>query len=291
MSAAVSQVVWTDEYRAQRRRTLGASEIAAVVGVNPYASMHNVWLSKCRGVEFEGNEATELGHELEPVILGIYCKRYGCEVRPGTYTTGPEHWMSATPDAVRLGGGLAEAKLVGVRTYWQWGACDTDEGESDAVPLHYLAQAQWQMLVTGEPFVHVIALVGTEFRKYTVRGNEGVQRSLVAKGRDFWERYVLTDTPPPVDASKGAGEMLREIYPRSGGERVIADDALEAMAAELVAARASDRAAKAARALAENRMKATLKEAGGARGKNWTLRYSTTKAGTRPFIFDSDEEE
>jgi putative phage-type endonuclease len=274
----------------QRRATLGSSEIAAVVGVNPYATIHNVWLSKCMSVDFAGNEATALGNLLEPTILSIYADRYGKETVRGKYTIGPEPWISATPDAHVVGGGLVEAKLVGLRSIWMWGPGNTDEQESDAVPMHHLCQALWQMAVTGEPFVDVAALMGTEFRTYRIRYNEDAQSRLISRGRDFWERYVVTRQQPPVDASDGARAMLAKVYPKSDGERLEATSRLNELATALADAREAFEAAKAEKQLRENQIKAELKDARGAFGNGWSVRYATTKAGTRPFVFESEKE-
>lgn len=283
----------TPEQLDTRRRTLGSSEIAAVAGVSPYQSCHQVWLAKVMGQDFEGNEATRLGNLLEPTILAIYADRYSKTIRRGQYTVGRESWMSCTPDGVidgEPGDPLVEAKLVGLRSIWMWGQGNTDESESDAVPVHYLCQAYWQLEITGAPFVDVAALLGTEFRTYRIRQNAAVQSQLVARGRDFWQRYVVTQTPPPVDGSDGAKEMLKALYPRSGGETVEADERLRAMVDELRVARAEEAKAKEARALRENRIKELLGDARGAFGPGWRIRYATTKAGTRPFVLDDQEE-
>jgi putative phage-type endonuclease len=281
----------SDEDKARRRATLGSSEIAAVAGVNPYATMHNVWLSKVHGIEFEGNEQTVLGNLLEPTIFAIYAERYNRVLRKGGYMVGPEPWMAATPDAHIEGGGLVEAKLVGLRSIWMWGPGNSDDHESDEVPLHYLCQAQWQMAVTGESFVDVSALMGTEFRSYTIRANPGVQAKLIAHGRDFWERYVLTGTAPPVDGSEGSREMLKRLYPRSGGDYLQATPKLEALAADLRDARAAFEAAQIEKARCENVLKSELGAAPGVLGDGWKIRYSTTRAGSRPFVFDDDKAE
>ena len=282
----------TDEEKRIRRASLGSSEIAAICGVNPYASCHNVWLSKCRNVDFEGNEATMLGNLLEPAIFAIYADRYKRRLRKGVYTLGPEPWMSATPDAhiMEEGGGLVEAKLVGLRSIWMWGTGNTDQQESDSIPLHYLTQAHWQMIVTGEPFVDVSALMGTEFRSYTVRTDPELQAKLVQRGEVFWKKYVLTGEPPPVDGSDGASSMLRALYPKSGPPAVAADKEIEDLAEHLLAAREAVTAAETEKKRLENVIKARLGDASGAFGDGWRLRYSTTKAGSRPFVFQHEKE-
>lgn len=278
------------EERDRRRQTLGSSEIASVCGVNPYASIHSVWLSKCRGVDFEGNEATALGHLLEPTILDIYADRYGHSLTRGSYRQHPtEPWAACTPDAYVDGDdGLVEAKLVGIRSFWQWGYGNTDEQESDAIPLHYLCQAQWQLLVTGKPWCDVAALLGSEFRTYRIRANAVVQAQLLARGRDFWTRHVARDIAPPVDGSEGARAMLRHLYPRSGAESIAANEEMEALVEKLANARESLERLEEEKQLRENEIKAILKDARGAYGNGWRIRYAENKAGKRPFVFEAE---
>lgn len=280
----------TTEEKARRRLTLGSSEIASVCGINPYATSHSVWSAKCLGTETEENEAMRLGNLLEPTIFSIYSDRYSVELTKGAYLLGPEPWMSCTPDAYRVAGGLVEAKLVGLRSIFQWGPGNTDERESDAVPLHYMCQAQWQMVCTGEPFCDVAALLGTEFRTYRIRSNVDVQHKLVNRGRAFWEHYVLTKTPPPVDGSEDCRELLKTLYPRSGAEPVQADERLEQLAAALRQAREAVDQATEAKRLQENLFKAELKDARGAFGDGWRVRYAEQRDGKRPFVFENQED-
>jgi putative phage-type endonuclease len=283
----------TDEDRARRRQSLGASEVASVVGVHPYQSAHQVWASKCLGVDFAGNEATRLGQALESAILAIYSDRYGRTLRPGAYMVGPEPWISATPDAhvvEPVEEGLVEAKLVGLRSMYMWGPGNTDEEESDAIPLHYLCQAHWQLLVTGQPWVDVSALLGTEFRTYRIRRDAEIERQLVDRCRDFWFDYVVPKKEPAADGSAGCADMLRRLYPRSGAEPVQADAELEALVAKLAEARAAIDAAEVAKRLRENEIKARLMDARGAHGDGWRIRYATQKNGKRPFVFEIDND-
>lgn len=61
-----------------RRGGLGASDAPGVLGLSPYTSPRDVWLSKVSDlVTDEQTEAMEFGHVLEPVIIGQVAKRHG----------------------------------------------------------------------------------------------------------------------------------------------------------------------------------------------------------------------
>lgn len=286
----------TSEEKERRRATLGSSEIAAVVGCNPYATSHTVYMSKVHGIDFEGNEATLLGNLLEPAIFGIYSDRYGRLLKRGAYTLGPEPWMSCTPDAIDITEGdtpdapLVEAKLVGLRSIWMWGPGNTDEATSDQVPMHYLVQAHWQRIIRRAPYVDIAALLGTEFRSYRIHPNARLEEMLVEKCRTFWTDHVVTKTPPPVDGSESARTMLQQLYPRDGAEPIEATEEIETLARQLREARADLDSAEERKRLFENQMKELLKDARGAVGKDWRVRWAATKKGNRPFYFESDDD-
>jgi predicted phage-related endonuclease len=196
--------------------------------------------------------------------------------------------MSATPDALIVGeSGVVEAKLVGFRSIWMWGPGSVEGKESDAVPHHYLTQALWQLEVTGRLYVDIAALMGTEFRTYRIHRNEALQTAMVARCEDFWFKYVVTGHEPPPDASEGCREVLKRLYPHSQAEPVQADHAMEELAERLRAARkAADEAARE-RTLYENQLRAILKDARGAHGKGWRIRYAEQSNGKRPFVFET----
>src|ERR1035437_8827176 len=62
-----------DEWLEARKLGIGGSEIGTICGLNPYQSKYNLWACKKNLVEgFKGNEATDLGHLLEPAVAERY---------------------------------------------------------------------------------------------------------------------------------------------------------------------------------------------------------------------------
>jgi len=60
-----------------RRKVVGGGDVAAIVGVHPYKTAHDVWLEKLGLAVIEENEAMYWGKVLEPVILAEYERREG----------------------------------------------------------------------------------------------------------------------------------------------------------------------------------------------------------------------
>lgn len=279
----------TEEQKAIRRQSIGSSDIAAVCGLNPYCSPHEVWLQKRGLADWDGNEATEIGDLIEPVILELYSRRKGCLVQRNTHVVecSARPFLTATPDAFTVdehgrSGRLIEAKCVGFRSALKWGA---EQEGADGVPPWYLAQVTHQMYCTGERVVDVAALLGTELRIYSVAFDQSLADLMIRKATTFWERHVLPGVPPPIDGSDGCREMLKALYPRSRTEPRVADERQIELAEALRDAREAAERAAAQKQEAENRLKAAMGDVEKLEGPDWVLRWKSTKAGTRPFVF------
>ena len=82
-----------------RSKTIGASEIGAILGVNPYMTPADVWMVKTlRKPEFAGNEATERGLILEPAIAIWFAKQSKYKIDASQVRQFASRYCSATPD-------------------------------------------------------------------------------------------------------------------------------------------------------------------------------------------------
>lgn len=202
----------TAEQIAIRATGIGASEIAAIVGIDPWQSPIDVWLRK-RGIVALGtdeeSEAAEVGSLLEPSLVDLFRARTGLSqvTRPVKTYCHPEHaWVLASPDAL-LGDpehpdALAEFKVVGFNMRSDW---------EDGVPLKVVAQVQWQMMVMRVTLCHVARLIGTDFQVIGVRADAEAQQLLFEAGQEFW-RSVQDGTPPPPSAMEDRREYLKKRF-------------------------------------------------------------------------------
>lgn len=240
------------EELALRKTGIGASEIGAVVGLNPYAGPLDVYLRKLDLIEDDAGEAAEWGHLLEPLIADRYARETGETLeRCSTLVHPSEPWILATPDRLSLSGRVVECKTASLRVAHRWGEPGTDE-----VPEEYLAQVTWQMLVTGHRVADIALLVGgQEFRIYTVPFDGELAAALVEQGRAFWHDHVLAQVPPPSGSEKAVREWLRQRYPRDLGDiRTAGPDEADALEA-LRQARIAFAEAEARKTAAEDQVK------------------------------------
>lgn len=211
----------TAEQQDLRRHSIGSSDAAASIGLNPYFTAVELWQEK-RGIAppFTGNEATKWGQLLEPAVRQEYAERTARVVRLPLDTLFHEEFpfISCHPDGITDDGRLYEGKCA--RYADNWG----DEG-TDLIPEHYLIQVQHAMAVTRLPVCDVAVLIGgADFRIYHIPAEAALQASILEAEREFWD-HVQKGTQPVMDYSApGAIAVLKKLYPGTNGKTVKADE-------------------------------------------------------------------
>lgn len=286
--ASQHQVVglsFTAEQLEERRKTLGASEVPAVVGVNPFQTAADVWLSK-RGLvpPFAGNSFTEWGLRHEATIAQKYGEIFGVRLESvGTLRHADEDWASATPDRVCVSSlpgvdayGL-EVKCRNERVAWKWG-----ESGSDKIPQDVAVQCHWGMFVTQLQRWDVAVLFGnSDFRHYTLERDPEIEDALLAQCRRFWFDHVVAGVEPELGASDATREYLRQRFPRHSDlvlkahERPGAENLLRTLAT----ARAEKKHFETECERLENQLKLLIGDAAGIEGKAGRVSWRLTADG------------
>jgi len=200
----------------QKRRTgIGASDIAAIMGLSPWATPLQVWVSKTVDdiPEAEPSEDMAWGTRMESAIMDEAQERIGWMIdnRGDLWRNTERPWMLATPDGLiadaagNPAGSVVEAKKTDA---WTW----------DEIPTHYNLQVQWQMAVTGAPQAYIAALHrGRRLEIYPVMADPELQQELIEAGEHFWH-LVETETPPPATGEDNA--FLATLYPTAEEQAV-----------------------------------------------------------------------
>lgn len=204
-----------DEWRAARRIGIGGSDVASIMGLNPYRSPMAVYLDKIGEVIQPDltSEAVYWGNTLEDVVARHYADANGVKVQRNNHILMREDmpFMIAnidreviSPTEGRFG---FEAKTTDARNSRQW--------DDDMVPIPYVLQVQHYMAVTQFPFFDVGCLIGgNHFVQRRINYDTELVESMIERERDFW-RMVETKTPPAWDGSQSAWDVLRLMYPDS----------------------------------------------------------------------------
>ncbi len=271
------------EWLSKRRATVGASEVAAILGLSPWESPVSLWAKKT-GADDGDSEETEWqkwGQILEPAICEEYSAQTGRKIIDhGRYAiryseTCPH--LSATLDREVVafdarGPGCMDAKNVSAFKGADW---------ADGVPLLYQVQLQAQMEVTGYRWGSLAALVGgSTFRWMDVERDDTFIAMMRRRVAEFW-KLVETRTPPPIDGSNSTAEVLRRLYPKDSGETIALSGDASAWTDEISACDAIIKEAEERKRLAKNQL---IAEIGTATfgvlpaGGRWSFKSQTRKA-------------
>jgi putative phage-type endonuclease len=233
-----------DSFLAARQTGLGGSDMAAILGLSPFTTPLEVYLSK-RGElpPTPDTSLTKAGRIMEQVIAAMYAEKAGVKVRRCNLTIRhPQHEFligHIDRDVVGVRRGV-EIKNVSPRIGYRWGK----DGEPGGIAEYYLPQVHHYMLVMDYPVFDVAAYFGgDDLRVYPLERDPEWDEILLDAGADFWRNHVVPGVPPPVDAGHPSTlGLLRRMYPGTNGEVVLADesDAAWAVVAREATAKAGE---------------------------------------------------
>lgn len=262
---AVGGLSFSAEQLELRRQTLGASEIAAVAGLDKHRSPVAVWAEK-RGLvpAFAGNEYTEWGLRLEDAIA----RKYGEVTDAGLSTSSTivkDDWMSATPDRIAVIDG--EPRVLEIKRFGEHRAAEFGPAGTDQVPDTVAAQVHWQMAVTGFARADIAVLLGqADFRIYTIWRDLEIEQHFFEIGQDFWMNYVVPGVEPPMDGSRSSLAYLNDKY-RAHDQRLVdpTPESVE-LGRQLLGVRGQIRSLEAQEAELEAHLKNAIGDAAGING-------------------------
>lgn len=225
----LSREQWLEE----RKKTVGGSEIGAILGLNPYQSAYTLWAERTGQIKaFDGNLMTKVGTHLEDMVAQIFEEESGCKVHRTNFIYRNDRFpaLHATPDRLLVGrkAGL-ECKTTS--------AFNAKKFRGTDFPGQYYAQAVQYMAVTELPewFIAVLVVGTNEFHIYHLTRIMGQEKpdfcevSLYIEDAEIetlaamaleWLVHVQDRTPPSIDGSDSSRETLMEIYQEGVGGAV-----------------------------------------------------------------------
>jgi putative phage-type endonuclease len=221
---------------------VGASEIAAVVGLSRYSSPLTLWARKRDVIEPDpDNLSMAFGRRIESLVLdlfaeqtGLHVERYPLAIARSTSTP----WAFCSPDGIVWEGkhepGSWEAALGPVEAKSTSRRVDFDDPESE-VAARWLAQVQWQLFVLGmeRGWLAVLDSFRDEGHVEQIERDAEAIDWLLDEATTFW-KHVESGEPPPAGPHEASFRTYPAMFRAVEGESVEIDREL---AERLVAAK------------------------------------------------------
>lgn len=207
------------EWLKYRTKGIGGSDVSIIAGINPFKSVHQLWLEKTGQIEPEeqGSEYTHFGTLLEPIVRKEFTERTGIKVRQKHMLLQSEEYpfMFADLDGVINEDGemcIFEAKTASAYKQETW-----EEG----VPAPYILQVQHYMAVTGAKKTYIAALVGgNHFFWHEIPRDEEMIGKIIAMEKYFWETHVIGGVEPIPDGSEATTNYFNSKFSSSNGQTI-----------------------------------------------------------------------
>lgn len=173
-----------------RKKGIGSSDAAAIMGVSPWKTPYQLWEEKLGLREPEvTNFAMARGNELEPVARHRYELLTGIDMPPAVMTNKDNEVFRASLDGYN-------AEISRVLEIKCPGKEDHEKAVNGVIPDKYYPQLQWQLLVTGAKEAHYFSFDGENVALVEVPRDEKYITDMVSKASHFWD-LVKNSVPPP----------------------------------------------------------------------------------------------
>lgn len=213
----------TEKQARDRKKGIGSSDAAAILGLDNFRGPHDVWREKLGMDEpFAGNEHTRRGDILEPALLEFASVELGRKVvKPkAAFVKGVLRAnVDGQCDTYGKGNDIVECKSSVVRDGW-------GEPGTNQVPHKVAVQVHHQM-ICAESDVAFVAKLGDwyAFDMYEVPLDLEVAKQIEERLTGWWEKHVVGGVEPAPTATDGTRDWFNQID-RDNDKAVDIDDAL-----------------------------------------------------------------
>lgn len=211
-----------DKWLAYRRRGIGGSDVAAVMGISPFRTARDLYFDKRGITAVEDNEGNwvvmEMGHLLEAMVAKIFQNKTGYPVyqikkmfyHPDyPFMLADVDYFATLPDGSTA---LLEIKTTNynARDHW-W-----KEGK-EIVPVYYETQGRHYMCVMDIDRIFYCCLYGNNENEVIIREIQrdlAYEEEMIFLEKNFWTNHVKALVPPPYTED---GDLILESTRRYSG--------------------------------------------------------------------------
>ena len=243
----------------ERRKGIGGSDVAAVLGLNPWRTPLDVYKDKVgeSDKKVSDEEAVHFGTILEDLVAKEFQSRTGMKIQKVNHQFSDKEnpWMIANIDRAIINIDIAkrvwplidptadeiekygdrplttdialECKTCNAFKANQWSPSQEEDikkglvlADDHEIPIYYETQIQWYCGVLKLRGMYLAVLIGgCDYRIYWVPFNPEVFEILKQKCSEFWNEHVLKRVPPDPATTEDVVAM----FPQSNGLSIEAD--------------------------------------------------------------------
>lgn len=225
----------------QRKRGIGGSDVAAIMGLSPWRTPAEVWLEKTgraepqdlsdrphvqRGVDLE----SFVGAKFRDAHRDMLIRRVNaiCRSLERPWAQASLDYEVAEPNEQILRGRSGRF-CKGI----DWGVLEIKTSRNDAdwkdgPPAYYLTQVMHYLSVTGREFAWVAVQFDSdwlwEYREYRIERDEEDIAAIDAAVDTFWHEFVEKDVMPVIVGTNGEAQGLAQMYAKPTAESFTTTD-------------------------------------------------------------------
>ena len=273
----------TAEQKQARKQYIGSSDVAAILGCDPYRSASDVYLDKTGQCEdFEGNKATDRGVRLEPVLLDWCESQIGQEILRDQMVPHANGILCTNFDGLVNDEESVEAKTTIIDA--GWGEVGTDQvPDRVQIQVHTGFACKPTLKLCHVP-VLLPGFRQLDFRLYCVRRDDKLVEIIEREAETFMEQHVRLGIPP--ENYRPSIEVLKRVRRVPAKTIELPDEVVDAWQKR----KAAEKQAKDGREEAEAKLLAAL---GNAEGGTYSgglvtfLEYRNKGYAVKPYTYRS----
>ncbi len=194
-----------DEWLEWRRKGIGGSDAAAILGISPFGTARDLYYDKLKILPVEENDDNwvqkKIGHLLEDLVAQIFNKKTGFKIYQVKkmfqhpkfpFMLADVDYFVELPDGTTA---ILEIKTTNYNAREHWWR----DGK-EIVPINYETQGRHYMCVMNVDRVFYCCLYGNNFDEVIIREikrDYEYEDELIALEKDFWVNNVLAHKEPP----------------------------------------------------------------------------------------------
>lgn len=199
-----------EQWLEERRKGIGSSDAAAIIGLDPYKSPLQVIFDKLGMMqEKEINEAMRFGIEAEQYVADRFTEATGKETVTfvNSISANPKYpFALASIDRFIP----AEKTFVEIKTTSMWNVGKFKDGK---YPANYYVQCVHQMAVLDVPYCYLAVYIPqVEFKWFKIERNMEEEEVLMQAEKEFWENYVLKKVIPKDLSHENSFDAVKRAF-------------------------------------------------------------------------------